>query len=44
MVFILLTGDEGSGKTTLLTALLEHLPESTDVAVIHNPAVNEVEL
>lgn len=42
--FILLTGDEGSGKTTLLSNLIEHLPKDTDVAVIHNPAVNEIEL
>ncbi|BAJ02782.1 ExeA family protein [Shewanella violacea] len=42
--FILLTGDEGSGKTTLLTSLIAHLPENTDVAVMHNPAFSEVEL
>ncbi len=42
--FILLTGEQGSGKSTLLNAFIKQLPESTDVAVIHNPALSEVAL
>ncbi len=42
--FILLTGEVGTGKTTINRALLEQLPEDTDVAIILNPALNALEL
>ncbi|WP_076408984.1 ExeA family protein [Shewanella sp. UCD-KL12] len=42
--FILLTGEQGSGKSTLLNAFIKQLPESTDVAVIRNPAMSEIAL
>ena len=42
--FILLTGEVGTGKTTINRALLEQLPDATDVAIILNPALNALEL
>lgn len=42
--FILLTGEVGTGKTTINRSLLEQLPETTDIALILNPALNAVEL
>jgi general secretion pathway protein A len=36
--FLLLTGEVGAGKTTLLRAVLQRLPEGTDVAMILNTA------
>jgi len=42
--FILLTGEVGTGKTTINRALLEQLPDNTDVAIILNPALNALEL
>jgi len=42
--FILLTGEVGTGKTTLNRCLLEQLPESTDIAIVLNPALSAVEL
>ncbi len=42
--FILLTGEVGTGKTTVNRCLLEQLPETTDIALILNPALNAVEL
>lgn len=42
--FILLTGEVGTGKTTVSRALLEQLPESTEIAFILNPMLNEDEL
>jgi general secretion pathway protein A len=42
--FIQLTGEVGTGKTTLVRALLERLPQNTDVAVILNPRVSPIEL
>lgn len=42
--FVLLTGEVGTGKTTLCRALLEQLPENTDVALILNPKLTEAEL
>ena len=38
--FIQLTGEVGTGKTTLTRALLEQLPENTDLALILNPKVS----
>ena len=35
---LLLIGSSGTGKTTLLRAVLERLPEGTDVAVVFNTA------
>lgn len=42
--FILLTGEVGTGKTTINRCLLEQLPDTTDIALILNPALNAVEL
>jgi len=42
--FILLTGEVGTGKTTINRALLEQLPQDTDIAIILNPALNALEL
>lgn len=42
--FVQLTGEVGTGKTTLCRALLEHLPEHVDVAMILNPMVTAPEL
>jgi general secretion pathway protein A len=42
--FILLTGEVGTGKTTINRALLEQLPDATDVAIILNPALDALEL
>lgn len=42
--FILLTGEVGTGKTTINRALLEQLPQETDIAIILNPALNAMEL
>ncbi len=36
----LLTGEVGTGKTTTLRALLERLPEGSDVALILNPTLD----
>ena len=41
---VLLTGDVGTGKTTVSRALLEQLPDETDIALILNPRLSEVEL
>ncbi len=38
--FIQLTGEVGTGKTTLTRALLEQLPEGTDLALILNPKLS----
>lgn len=40
----LLTGEVGTGKTTTMKALLERLPEKTQVATILNPSVSVLEL
>ena len=42
--FILLTGEVGTGKTTVNRCLLEQLPDTTDLAIILNPALSAVEL
>lgn len=42
--FILLTGDVGTGKTTVCRCLLEQLPDNTDVALIVNPRLTDLEL
>nr|WP_206018144.1 MULTISPECIES: AAA family ATPase [unclassified Pseudoalteromonas] len=42
--FVLLTGEVGTGKTTITRSMLEQLPENTQVAMIHNPALSELEL
>lgn len=42
--FVLLTGEVGTGKTTITRNMLEQLPENTQVAMIHNPALSELEL
>ncbi len=42
--FVLLTGEVGTGKTTLCRALLEQIPEDTDVAFIFNPRLSPAEL
>ncbi len=42
--FILLSGEVGTGKTTINRALLEQLPQDTDIAIILNPALNAMEL
>ncbi len=36
---ILLTGDVGTGKTTVCRCLIDQLPETTDIAMILNPAL-----
>lgn len=40
----LLTGEVGTGKTTTMKALLERLPEKTQVAMILNPSISVLEL
>lgn len=40
----LLTGEVGTGKTTTMKALLERMPEKTQVATILNPSVSVLEL
>ncbi|WP_432471294.1 AAA family ATPase [Amphritea sp. HPY] len=42
--FVLLTGEVGTGKTTVCRALLDQLPEATDVALILNPKYSSQEL
>ena len=42
--FILLTGEVGTGKTTLNRCFLEHMPESADVAIVLNPALDAQDL
>ncbi|WP_338366190.1 AAA family ATPase [uncultured Pseudoalteromonas sp.] len=42
--FVLLTGEVGTGKTTITRSMLEQLPKNTQVAMIHNPALSELEL
>ena len=42
--FILLTGEVGTGKTTINRCLLEQMPETTDLAIVLNPALSAVEL
>ncbi|ATC95795.1 ExeA family protein [Pseudoalteromonas tunicata] len=42
--FVLLTGEVGTGKTTVTRCMLEQLSDSTQVAFILNPALNELEL
>lgn len=42
--FVLLTGEVGTGKTTVCRALLEQLPDNTDIALILNPKYNSEEL
>ncbi|ASM49188.1 general secretion pathway protein A [Pseudoalteromonas espejiana DSM 9414] len=42
--FVLLTGEVGTGKTTITRSILEQLPQNTQVAMIHNPALSELEL
>ncbi|GAB0110266.1 ExeA family protein [Pseudoalteromonas distincta] len=42
--FVLLTGEVGTGKTTITRSMIEQLPENTQVAMIHNPALSELEL
>ena len=42
--FVLLTGEVGTGKTTITRSMLEQLPANTQVAMIHNPALSELEL
>lgn len=42
--FVLLTGEVGTGKTTICRTLMEQLPENTDLALILNPKLTEIEL
>lgn len=42
--FILLTGDDGTGKTLVCRALLEQLPDTTDIALIANSRLTFLEL
>jgi general secretion pathway protein A len=42
--FVLLSGEVGTGKTTIIRALLEQLPDTTDIAMIFNPALDAEEL
>lgn len=42
--FVLLTGEVGTGKTTVCRALLDQLPQATDVALILNPKYSSQEL
>ena len=42
--FVLLTGEVGTGKTTICRALMEQLPDNTDLALILNPKLTETEL
>jgi len=42
--FVLLTGEVGTGKTTICRALIEHLDENVELALILNPKLSEAEL
>jgi general secretion pathway protein A len=42
--FIALTGEVGAGKTTLCRAVLAHLRDSTETALILNPSLTETQL
>jgi len=42
--FVLLSGEVGTGKTTICRTLMEQLPENTDLALILNPKLSELEL
>lgn len=42
--FVVMTGEVGTGKTTVCRAILQKLPENTDVAFIINPRMTAVEL
>jgi general secretion pathway protein A len=42
--FVQLTGEVGTGKTTMCRCLLEHVPESVDLAMVLNPKVTSIEL
>jgi len=42
--FVLLTGEVGTGKTTVCRALLDQLPDNTDIALILNPKCDSEEL
>lgn len=42
--FVLLTGEVGTGKTTICRSLVESMNNTTDIAFILNPALNEIEL
>jgi len=42
--FVLLTGEVGTGKTTINRCLIEQLPDTTDLAIVLNPALSAVEL
>ncbi len=42
--FVMLTGEVGTGKTTIIRALLEQLPDETDVAMVLNPAADAGDL
>jgi len=42
--FVLLTGEVGTGKSTINRCFLAQLPETTDVAVILNPAMDALQL
>jgi len=41
---ILLTGEVGTGKTTICRCLLEQIPDHSNVALVMNPKVSEIEL
>ena len=41
---ILLTGEVGTGKTTICRCLLEQMPAQSNVALVLNPKVSEIEL
>jgi general secretion pathway protein A len=41
---ILLTGEVGTGKTTICRCLLEQIPDQSNVALVLNPKVSEIEL
>ena len=42
--FVLLTGEVGTGKTTVTRCMLETLGEETQVALVLNPSLSELEL
>lgn len=42
--FVLLTGEVGTGKTTVTRCMLSQLTDTTQVAFILNPTLNELEL
>ena len=42
--FVLLTGEVGTGKTTITRSMLNSLPDTTEVAMVLNPALSELEL